>query len=452
MAKTLTKDLTVGSPTKLILSFFIPTLFGILFQQCYNMVDTMIVGRYLGVEALAAVGATGSLNFMVVGFCVGVCSGFAIPVAQRFGEKNFVQLRRYVANGAYLSVAFAFVLTIVVGLLCRNILIWMDTPADILDQAYDYIFVIFMGIPIFFLYNTVSGIIRSMGDSKTPLYFLILSSVLNIILDLVFIINFHMGVGGAALATVVSQGVAGISCLLYMKKKFPILKISKKEAMPTKHIMIALCNMGIPMGLQFSITAIGAVVIQIAVNGLGALAVAAVTAGGKVGLLLTCPFDALGSTLATFGGQNIGAKKLDRISQGLRSSVIIAFVYAIVSFLLLYLWGGDLAMLFLESEEPEVLELVLGQSQTLMNINGLFYFPLSIVIIYRFLIQGMGYSKIAIFAGVCEMVARTAAAFLLVPSFGFLGVCFANPLAWIAADAFLVPVYCKIMSKLKRKH
>ncbi len=297
MAKKQTKDMTTGSPMKLILSFLIPMLFGLLFQQLYNMVDTIIVGKYLGVNALAAVGSTGSINFMIIGFCVGVCSGFAIPVAQKFGEKNEVALRRFVANGGWLALIFAVVMTAVVCVLCRNILIWMNTPADIIDGAYSYIFIIFLGIPATYLYNILSGIIRSLGDSTTPLFFLLVSSIMNIFLDFFTILVLHMGVAGAAWATVISQGVSGVLCLLYMRKKFAILKMQGDEWKPDKNAMMTLCGMGIPMGLQYSITAIGSVILQTAVNSLGSVAVASVTAGGKISMFFCCPFDAMGATM-----------------------------------------------------------------------------------------------------------------------------------------------------------
>jgi len=191
------KDMTQGSPIRLILAFFVPLMLGMLFQQFYSMMDTIIVGKFLGVHALAAVGSTGSINFMVIGFCMGICNGFAIPVAQRFGAKDYSGLRKYVANGIFLAVVFAAVMTVVVCLLCRLILQWMQTPSDIMDGAYSYIFVIFLGIPVIYLYNLLSGFIRSLGDSKSPLMFLILSSLLNIVLDLALILWFHMGVAGA---------------------------------------------------------------------------------------------------------------------------------------------------------------------------------------------------------------------------------------------------------------
>lgn len=302
MEKNKVKDLTQGNVFKLILGFSIPLLFGMLFQQFYSMVDTIIVGKYLGVTALAEVGSTGSISFMIIGFCMGVCNGFAIPVAQKFGARNYKLLRKYVFNSAILSAIFSIAMTIIVCLLCRKILGWMNTPDDIMEGAYSYIFVIFLGIPVTYLYNLLAGIIRSFGDSKTPLIFLIMSSIINIVLDLAFIIIFKMGVAGAAWATVISQAVSGICCLIFMKKRYSILKFEKDELKVNGHCMRRLCYMGIPMGLQYSITAIGSVILQTAVNGLGSLVVATVTAGNKISMFLSCPFDALGSTMATYAG------------------------------------------------------------------------------------------------------------------------------------------------------
>ncbi|MDD3251848.1 MAG: MATE family efflux transporter [Lachnospiraceae bacterium] len=445
MAKNATKDMTCGSPVRLLVGFFIPMLFGMLFQQFYSMVDTIIVGKYLGVQALAAVGSTGSINFMIIGFCMGVCNGFAIPVAQKFGEKNDKQLRKFTANGAWLAIAFAAVMTVVVCVLCRRILVWMNTPADIIDGAYAYIFVIFLGIPATYLYNMVSGIIRSLGDSRTPLIFLIISSILNIALDLFMIIVLKMGVAGAAWATVIAQAVSGICCLFFMAKRFEILHMTKEEASPDRSIMLHLFGMGLPMGLQYSITAIGSVVLQTAVNGIGSVAVASVAAGSKISMFFCCPFDALGSTMATYGGQNIGARKLDRISKGLHAAVWMGSVYSVIALAVLWLFGRQIGLLFVNADQVEILD----QVHRFLVVNAAFYIPLALVNIYRFLIQGMGYSKLAVLAGVCEMFARSVAGFCLVPVFGYIAVCFASPLAWIAADLFLVPSYLGIMKKLK---
>lgn len=447
MAKSASKDMTQGSPMKLILAFFVPLLFGMLFQQFYSMMDTIIVGKFLGVNALAAVGSTGSVNFMIIGFCMGICNGFAIPVAQRFGAKDYHYLRKFVANGIWLAAAFAVVMTVVVCSLCDDILHWMNTPLDILQGAYDYIFVIFLGIPVIYLYNLLSGIIRSLGDSKSPLIFLIISSLLNIALDLALILIFHMGVAGAAWATVISQGISGIFCLIYIKKKYEILRLSKDEWKLDTDCMLRLCNMGIPMGLQYSITAIGSVILQTAVNTLGSMAVASVTAANKVGMFFCCPFDAMGSTMSTYAGQNLGAGELKRVTKGMLSCCKIGLVYAVLAFIVLSLFGSEIALLFLDAGEVDILENV----KLFLTISSAFYFPLALVNIIRFTIQGLGYSKLAILAGVCEMVARALVGALIVPAVGYLGACFASPVAWIFADAFLIPAYICVMKALQRK-
>ena len=308
--------MTNGSPMKLILGFSVPLLFGFLFQQFYNLMDTLIVGRFLGVDDLAAVGSTGSVNFLIIGFCMGVCNGFAIPLAHKFGAGDYKGMRGFMMNAIYLSAIFAVVMTIVTVIFCMPILELMRTPENIIDGAYRYIVIIFWGIPVTYLYNLVSGIIRSMGDSRTPVVFLVIAAVINIGLDLFFIVVLGTGVEGAAWATVISQLISGVGCLIYSIRHFEILHPEKEEMQVNKTYMMTLCGMGVPMGLQYSITAIGSVILQSAVNSLGSHAVAAMTAGSKIGMFFCCPFDALGSTMATYGGQNVGAKKLDRVSEG----------------------------------------------------------------------------------------------------------------------------------------
>lgn len=435
--------MTKGSPMRLILGFAVPLLFGLLFQQFYSMVDTIIVGHYLGVGALAAVGATGSVNFLIIGFCMGVCNGFAIPIAQEYGAGHEENLRRFVGSCVRLVIVFAVVITILVVLLCRPILQLMRTPDNIIDASYAYIVIIFIGIPVTFLYNMTAAIIRSLGDSRTPVIFLIMSAVMNIFLDLLCIIVFHMGVSGAAVATVVSQAAAGLCCLIYMKKKFTILKLSGDEWKWNRDYALKLCNMGIPMGLQYSITAIGSVILQSAVNGIGSDAVAAVTAGSKLSMLVVCPFDAMGSTMATYGGQNMGAGKLNRLDKGLQSCTVLGLLYSFIAVGVIYMAGRQLLLLFLDVGETDIL----GNAYYYICRNALFYFPLALVNIVRFLIQGMGFSKLAVFAGAFEMLARGLAGFILVPFFGFPAVCYANPLAWIFADLFLIPAFFHVRRK-----
>lgn len=447
MGLDMTKDMTNGSPLKLLIGFIVPTLFGFLFQQCYNIVDSVIVGRFLGVNALAAVGATGSINFLIIGFCIGVCSGFAIPIAQKFGAGDYVGLRKYVANSAWLSVAFALVMTIGTTIYCRQILVMMKTPEDILDGAYSYIWVIFLGIPVIFLYNMLAGIIRALGDSKTPVIFLLISSVGNIALDLFFIIVLKLGVAGAAWATVISQGFSGVLCLFYMIKKFEILHIKKEEWKPETHMMAVLCGMGVPMGLQYSITAIGSVILQTATNTLGSMYVAATTAAGRIGGFLACPIDAMGSAMATYGGQNVGAGKLDRIGKGLKSCVILGMTYSVIAFLIAFFFAEPLATLFVDSSEVEVMDNV----RIYLIINTAAYFLLALVNIVRLLIQGIGFPTFAIFAGVLEMIARAFTGIWLVPAFGFIGAALGSPIAWLMADAFLIPAYFHVMKKLRKR-
>lgn len=439
--------MTKGSPMKLILGFTIPLLLGFLFQQFYSLVDTVIVGKFLGVSDLAAVGATGSINFMIIGFCSGVCSGFAIPIAHKFGAGDYSGMRKVVANSMWLSLMFAVVMTVLTTALCRDILVLMKTPEDILEGAYRYIWVIFLGIPTTYLYNMLSGIIRAMGDSKTPVIFLVLSSFLNIGMDLLFILVFHMGVAGAAWATVIAQAISGICCLIYMVKKFELLHISREEWKPEVHLMGTLCSMGVPMGLQYSITAIGSVILQSATNTLGSEAVAAVTAGGKINGFLVCPFDAMGSTMATYGGQNVGAGKLDRISKGWKACVLLGAVYSVIALGINVLFGRKMATLFVDVSQTQIIDNV----QRFVVLTSLFYFLLALVNITRFLIQGMGFPTFAILAGVLEMIARALTGFLLVPMLGFTGSCLGSPIAWVFADAFLIPAYFHVRKKLEKR-
>ena len=438
-------NLTEGSPLKLIIAFCIPMILGNMFQQLYNFVDTMIVGHFLGVEALAGVGATGSINFLIVGFCLGTCSGFAIPVAQKYGAKDYVALRKFVANAIYLSICFSIGITIIVSLLCRNILVVMRTPENVIDYSYTYILTIFIGIPVTFFYNILAGIIRSIGDSKTPLIFLIISTVINVFLDCFFIAGMGWGVFGAAFATVCSQLVSGILCLILVIKRFTILHVSKDEWNVDSKYMRTLCRMGLPMGLQYSITAIGSVILQSSVNMLGALAVAAVTAAAKVNMLFLCILDALGSSMATYGGQNLGAGKIDRIRQGTKTATVIGVVYCAIAFVVAMLVRRPLINMFVDKPNPEMIEM--ASLHVIITVGSLVF--LIHVDVLRFLIQGLGYSNLAVLAGAFEMIARTVAGIFIIPKIGFIGACIASPLAWILADMFLFPAYFHVIKKLE---
>lgn len=437
--------MTSGSTMKLILGFAVPLLMGMLFQQVYSLVDTIIVGRFLGVSALAAVGATGSINFLIVGFCQGICNGFALPVAQRFGAKDYDGLRKYVGNSAVLAIIFGGAITLITVIACRPILELMQTPSDIIDLSYNYIVVIFAGIPAIILYNILSAYLRSLGDSVTPVIFLVISAGLNIGLDLLFIVTFKWGVFGAAFATVLSQAVSGILCLILIIKKFDILHLKRDDWKLDWDYTRYLLIMGLPMGLQYSITAIGSVILQSSVNTLGSTAVASMTAGSRISMFVVCPFDALGSTMATFGGQNVGAGRLDRLGRGLRSAVTLGAIYSALILVVLIFFGRDLILLFVNASEVTVI----AQAKQFLVTNAAFYLMLALVNIVRFLIQGMGFSGFAVFAGVFEMVARALVGLVFVPIFGFIAACFASPLAWIFADCFLIPAFFHCRKKLQ---
>lgn len=443
----MTKDMTSGSPAKLIFGFAIPMFLGLLFQQFYSMVDTLIVGKFLGVNPLAGVGSTTSLNFMVLGFCMGVCNGFAIPVAQMFGAREEGRLRRYVTNGAWLCIVFSIVMTLVVVAVCRPVLVLMQTPEEIFEYAYVYIVIVFWGIPCTFLYNILAAIIRSLGDSKTPVVFLAISSGINIVLDLVFVLAFDMGVEGPAIATVLAQGVSGIICLWYMYRKFPVLHASREEWRPEFSYMGKLCYIGIPMGLQYSVTAIGTLVLQAAVNGLGAAVVAGVTAGQKINAFIQCPLEALGQTMAPYAGQNMGAEKYDRIGKGLKSAVGMGFAVSVLCFVLALFFGKQLTMLFVDASETTIISY---SYQFLLYCTG-GYCLLTLVNTVRFTIQGMGFSVFAILSGIMEMIARILAATVVVQMIGFAGTCLAHPMAWLFADVFLIPAFFWCRKKVAKR-
>ncbi len=445
MSRTMTRDLTEGRPMKLIISFALPLLIGVLFQQFYSFVDTAIVGRYLGAEKLAAVGATGSVNFLVIGLCLGLCSGFSIPISQAFGAKDEREVRRTAWHAIILSAVLSVVFAVLAVALSRPLLRLMNTPEEILDSAVSYIRIIFAAIPCCVLYNMTSGILRALGDSRTPVIFLVLASLVNIALDLLLMLVFRMDVAGAAVATAVSQLLSGIGCVAVMVRSFPILRFTREDRRFSLPLARQMMGVGLPMGLQFSITAIGSVMAQWSVNGLGVDAVAAVSAAGKISGFFACVFDALSSTMATFAGQNVGARKLDRIRQGLRSAAVLGIGYCLAALAVAVLAGRTLLGLFVDAGETEVMAL----GYRFLVINAAFYIPLLFVNIVRLSIQGMGFTRVAMFAGLLEMIARTAVAVYLVPVLGFTGASLANPAAWIMADLFLIPCYFRTMRNLQ---
>lgn len=441
------KSMTEGKPLKLILQFALPLLVGNIFQQTYNIVDAAIVGRYLGTKALAAVGASASVQFMVLGFCIGICCGFGIPVAQRFGAKDYRAMRSYIFHGGLLSVLVAIILTAICALLCPQILALLSTPGDIYDNAYSYLLVIFLGIPFTILYNLLSSVLRAIGDSRTPFLFLAISTVLNIVLDLFCIIVLKWGCAGAAIATVTAQAVSGILCLFYIWKKVEILRLSKEDCKAKGSAVRTMLVMGVPMGLQYSITAIGSMVMQSANNGLGSVYVSGFTAAMRIKQFAMCPFDALATAVSTFCSQNLGAGKIERIKKGLRQGIATGVSYGIFIGLVVIFFGGILSQLFISKEEVEVL----AASAKYLRCLGYFYWSIGILNVCRMTVQGLGYSGLAIFSGAVEMVARIVVSLVFVPKYGFDAICFADQSAWLSAVCYITPVCIYCVRKISKE-
>ena len=444
----MTKDMTQGSPVKHILLFSIPLLIGNVFQQFYSMVDTIIVGRFVGVDALAAVGSTGSLVFLINGFALGLTSGFSVMVSQRFGANDEKGLRKAVSSSVVLCAALVVILTTTSLIAAKPLLHLMNTPDNIFNDAYIYVAIIFAGIVTTVAYNMMASILRALGDSKSPLYFLIISSILNIVLDLVFIINFKMGVAGAAYATIISQGVSAILCFIYILKKYAILKLSRKDYNVKKSMYIKHLKIGIPMALQFSITALGLITVQGALNGVGSTVIAVYTASSKALQLVMQPAVTYGVTMATYCGQNLGAKRYDRIKDGVNKAVKISIITSIISGFVLIAFGTQFVKLFIENPDAQII----AYSKQVLTVSGIFFIPLGLIFIFRNALQGIGESFVPMMAGVAELGARALVAFTLPAFWGFFGICLADPIAWIAASIPLTLYYHRTIKKLLAKY
>ena len=435
----MTNDMTTGNPVKLILLFSIPLLIGNIFQQFYSMVDTIIVGRFVGVEALAAVGTTGSMVFLVNGFVMGLTSGFAVLISQKYGAKDEAGVKKAVASSITLSIIATIIVTFISVISAKPLLTLMNTPSNIMKDASTYIIILYAGNVAIIFYNMMAAILRALGDSKTPLYFLIVSSVLNIILDLVLIINFKMGVAGAAYATVVSQGVSALLCVIYTYKKYKILRLKKEDFKVKKKYYRRHLKVGIPMALQFSITAIGIMTVQSAINIFGSTVIASYAASSKVLQLVMQPATTLGVTMATYCGQNIGAKRYDRIKLGVKKCVQISIITSLISAMVLIFLGKYFVMMFVSNPDAEIL----SYAQQVLNISAIFFIPLGLIFVYRNALQGIGDSFIPMMAGVYELVARAVVAFTLPNVLEFMGICLADPVAWFAAVIPLAYTYYK---------
>ena len=435
--KAVQSDMTTGNPMKIIFNFTLPIFIGNVFQQFYNMADAVIVGKFVGNKALAAVGSTGTIMFLIYGFVVGMTAGFTVLTAQKFGAGDMPAMRRTVAGASFLSLLVGLVLTAAFMAFMKPWLTLMHTPEDIFADAYAYIMIISAGILAQMLYNLLASILRALGNSRVPLYFLILSALLNIVLDLVFIIVFHMGAAGAAAATVISQGVSGALCLVYIVKKVPLLHMTRGDWKLSGALLGTQIRIGIPMALQYSITAVGTMMVQASLNILGSTLVAAYTAAGKIEQIVTQAYVAMGTTMATYGAQNMGAGNILRIRQGFKASTVIGVVYAVVSAALVMTVGKYMTYLFVSED----VALIMDSVNTYLVCAGIFFIPLAIVNIYRNGIQGLGYGLLPMMAGVAELAGRGVVAVIAARQKSYLGVCLASPAAWVLAALLLIGMY-----------
>ena len=446
--KSGTTDLTVGKPLFQILRFALPLVLGTLFQQLYSFADTVIVGRCLGTDALGAVGTTYSLNFLILGFVQGACVGFGIPVAETFGAKDKGGLRKYLFNGALLCVVLSVVFTIFTTLMAGPLLQLIHTPEELYADAVLYIRILFLGIPATVLYNYASSVLRAMGDSQHPFYFLLAASVLNIGLDYLLIVPMGMGVDGAALATVLSQLLSGGLCAFWFftrtAKQEELTFRGQSSLLSAGHCK-RLAYIGFPMGFEYSVSAIGAVIMQDAINLLGSTAVAAQTAGEKIRQMFTLPMESVGMAMATYVGQNHGAHRTDRIKQGIKDGCTIQLTYCVAAWVVIFFVKPYAVGLVLGDADPAV---TAGAIQYLAIMSMLFCFH-GLLMIFRNTLQGLGYSVQAIISGVGELIGRSLGGLLAVKTgLGYVGICLSNPFAW-----GLAMLYCMFMVRrvLKRE-
>ena len=445
--KSVQNDMTVGSPMKMILSFTFPIFLGNVFQQFYNMADAVIVGKFVGTKALAAVGSTGTIMFLIYGFVVGMTAGFTVLTAQKFGAGDMQGMRRTVAGAGILSFLIGLFLTVTFMLFMKPLLHLMHTPSDIFADAYKYIMIVSGGILAQMLYNLLSSILRALGNSKLPLLFLVISALLNIVLDLVFIVGFGMGAKGAAVATVIAQGVSGILCLFYIIAKIPILHLKREDLDVGSTIYQNQLRIGLPMALQYSITAIGTMMVQSSLNILGSTLVAAYTAAGKIEQVVTQAYVAMGTTMATYAAQNMGAGSVKRIREGFKACTIIGVIYSFVAAAFIMTVGKYMTYLFVSED----VEIIMSSVDIYLKCIGIFFIPLAVVNIYRNGIQGLGYGLLPMMAGVAELIGRGVVAVIAGAKRSYTGVCMAGPAAWVLAGGLLIAMYYFIMNVNMKK-
>lgn len=443
----MTSDLTAGKPLRKIILFTIPIFIGNVFQQLYSMVDAIIVGQTINNDALAGVGATGAISFLIIGFVQGLTAGFAVKTSQLFGAKDEEGVRRSIASSILLGAGLTVVLTAVSVVTTMPLLKLMQTPDDIIGYSYDYIVTIYWGLIATVFYNLGSSVLRAIGDSRTPLVFLVVAAVLNVGLDFLFIVAFKMGVAGAGWATVLSQGVSAIGCFAFLFARFKRFRIRGKHFANPPMFYWQHMAIGLPMALQFSITSIGMMVQQTALNKLGSVAVTAYTAASKIDNLATQSLYALGSTVATYCGQNYGAGQFSNIRKGVRYSMAIGVVCALVGLAFVTLGAEPMTKLFSSDVTDEIMDM----SKQYLLWQGGFYIFLAIIFVYRDALQGIGRSALTMVGGMLEVAGRVVASLVFAKHFGFAGICASNPTAWVFVDIFLVIAYIVILHRILKK-
>ena len=437
------RNLTIGKPLKLIILFTIPLLIGNLFQQLYSFMDALIVGRTIGKAALAAVGATSSIVFLIIGFAQGTTAGLSILTAQAYGARDYRRVRRSFGTSVWITLGISVILTIGAVTMTRPLLTVMQTPPDIMDDSIAFVRVIYFGIIASMSFNLLSNMLRALGDSRTPLFFLIIATIINIVLDFWFILGFHSGVAGAGYATVSAQVIAALLCWIYIRMRIPLLVINRSDLRFDWQDIVKHLKVGLPIGFQMSIIAIGAVILQVMLNTLGTNAVAAYTAAGRIDQLATLPSASFGVAMATFAAQNLGAKAYGRIRRGVYQTLLVNVGLSLVLGALIIVFSKPLVNLF----QPAVTAL----AQTYFHYNASMYWLLAILFTVRNLLQGLGQTLVPTVAGFFELGMRAFAAIFLVVPFGFAGASAANPLAWLGSVLVLVSSYIRTMRRIRQQ-
>ncbi|NLO10494.1 MAG: MATE family efflux transporter [Clostridiales bacterium] len=432
MSRALTRDMTEGNPAKLILKFSGPMLIGNIFQQLYNMVDSIVVGKFVSKDALAAVGATGSSVFLIFGLTFGLSAGISIVISQYFGAGDYESVKKSIATATYMILVAALIMGVVGYFISRPLLELLGTPVEIIDQSESYMKISFIGILGIASYNGIAAILRALGDAITPLIFLIVASIINVVLDLLFVIVFHWDIPGVAIATVISQVISGVGCIIYAYRKVELLRIPVKEFKPDREILSKCIRLGIPVALQNSFVSISMMALQFVINSFQATIMAAYTVVNRIEQLVMQPSMSLGAAVASFTGQNIGAGKIDRAKKGMRSSVLIILTFSLIMFPLMYFGGQYIMRLFTKKEDIDVVRYGVEG----IRITSLFYSFLGLIFVTRNFLSGAGDIKIPIIMGLIEVVVRVAVSIYLSSIIGFHGIFWASALTWFATGVF----------------